>query len=66
MIESATPEELLGFPLTEQERKYVPDRLYYKGDPKLLKSGYRVSVVGTRKASPEGAIPSCGNCPTSC
>ena len=54
MIESATPEELLGFPLTEHERKYAPDRLYYKGDPELLKSGYRVSVVGTRKASPEG------------
>lgn len=54
MIESTTPEELLGFPLTEQERKYAPDRLYYKGDPTLLKSGYRVSVVGTRKASPEG------------
>ena len=54
MIEKATPEELLGFPLTEHERKYAPDRLYYKGDPELLKSGYRISVVGTRKASPEG------------
>ena len=53
-LESSTLEDLLGFKLSESKRKYAPERLYYKGDPKLLQSEPRVSVVGTRKASPEG------------
>lgn len=54
MIESTTLEELLGFPLTEEQGKNAPDRLYYKGHPEIFKLGPRVSVVGTRKASPAG------------
>jgi DNA processing protein len=49
-----TPEELIG-PLNEVERKNAPERLFLGGDADLLRSGRRVSVVGSRKVSPEGA-----------
>ncbi len=52
-IGAVVPEELLG-PLTEIERKSAPPLLYYQGDPALLGSGPCVSVVGSRRASPEG------------
>lgn len=44
------PEELLG-PLNEVERKHAPKKLYVIGDEGLLRTGRRVSVVGSRKAS---------------
>lgn len=49
-----TPEELIG-PLNEVERKNAPERLFLAGDADLLRSGRRVSIVGSRKVSPEGA-----------
>lgn len=47
-------QELLR-PLNDHEHKHAPARLFYEGDRLLLKEGVRVSVVGTRKPSPEGA-----------
>lgn len=44
---------LLG-PLTEVEQKNAPEALWVAGDVELLRSGPRVSVVGSRKASREG------------
>ena len=49
-----SPEDLIG-PLNEVERKNAPERLFLAGDADLLRSGRRVSVVGSRKVSPEGA-----------
>lgn len=46
-------EDLYG-PLVEHERKYAPEKLYVLGDSSLLRDGSRVSVVGSRKVSPEG------------
>lgn len=40
--------------LTDVERKFAPEQLFYKGDIALLTSQRRVSVVGSRKVSPEG------------
>jgi DNA processing protein len=48
-----TPEELLG-PLNKVEQKHAPKLLYSAGDTSLLDEGARVSIVGSRKASPEG------------
>lgn len=48
-----TPAEILG-PLNDVEQKYAPARLYLAGDATLLARGPRVSVVGSRQASPEG------------
>lgn len=45
--------ELLG-PLTEGEEKHSPENLWVAGDVGLLRSGPRVSVVGSREASAEG------------
>ena len=50
---SYTPEELLG-PLNEVEQRNAPSNLFVTGDVGLLRSGPRVSVVGSRKASAEG------------
>ena len=47
-----SPQDLLG-PLNHVERKYAPSTLYVAGDEKLLESGRRVSIVGSRKASPD-------------
>jgi DNA processing protein len=46
-------EELFG-PLNDVERKYAPARLFVSGDIDFLKLGFRVSIVGSRKASEEG------------
>jgi len=51
-IREWTPEELLG-PLNDVERKNAPARLFTAGDVAILRSGPRVSVVGSRKPSPE-------------
>lgn len=45
--------ELLG-PLNQTERKHAPVKVYAAGDVELLRSSARVSVVGSRKASPQG------------
>ncbi len=50
-IESATPEDLLGY-LNETERKNAPATLYFQGNAQLLALP-RVSIVGSRNASPE-------------
>jgi DNA processing protein len=47
------PEHLLG-PLNEVERKNAPNWLYLAGDADLLRHGSRISIVGSRQASPEG------------
>ena len=48
-----TPAEVLG-PLNDVEEKFAPSHLYVAGDASLLSKGPRVSLVGSRKASPEG------------
>ncbi|WP_255564590.1 DNA-processing protein DprA [Mameliella sp. CS4] len=45
--------ELFG-QLNSFEAKYAPEGLYLAGDASLLSGGRRVSIVGTRKPSPEG------------
>ena len=47
------PSDLLG-PLNEVEEKNAPKMLYVAGDIGILEEGARVSIVGARKASPEG------------
>ena len=46
-------EELLG-PLNPQERLYAPKQLFVAGHTEWLRQERRVSVVGARKASPDG------------
>lgn len=48
-----SPEELLG-PLNEVEAKYAPKHLFIIGDRRLLNSGPRVAIIGSRKASDVG------------
>ena len=48
-----TAAEVLGT-LTEVEEKNAPKTLYFQGNTELLNRGPRVSIVGSRKASPEG------------
>lgn len=48
-----TPQKLLG-PLNEVEAKNAPQELFVCGDTGLLTRGTRVSIVGSRRASPEG------------
>ncbi len=52
-LEEHTPEALLGS-LNEVERKHAPRLLFTAGKIELLQRGIRVSVVGSRNASPEG------------
>jgi DNA processing protein len=52
-FEGLTPEELLG-PLNEVEKKNAPKSLFIAGDGSVLQSGPRVSIVGSRKATPAG------------
>lgn len=51
-VSEFAPEALLG-PLNQLERKYAPDRLFVAGDHGLLRDGRRVSVIGSRNASPD-------------
>lgn len=53
MIEEFKPLESLG-ELTDFEKKFCPEMLYYKGDLTILFQARKVSVVGSRKASLEG------------
>ena len=50
-----TPEELLGT-LNDVEQKNAAKKLYLAGDIELLRSGRRVSIVGSRKATAEGLV----------
>jgi DNA processing protein len=52
-IQVRSPSEILG-PLNDVEAKNAPRLLHLQGDAALLTRGPRVSVVGSRKASPEG------------
>lgn len=52
-FEEFEAEALLG-PLNEVEKKNAPRRLFVAGDRMLLSSGPRVSIVGSRRASPKG------------
>jgi DNA processing protein len=49
-----TPQALLDRPLNEVEQQHAPVRFFAAGDLGLVRSGTRVAIVGTRKASPEG------------
>ena len=51
--QSLSPQDLLG-PLNEVEQKNAPKALYVAGDIGIVEEGARVSIVGSRKASPEG------------
>jgi DNA processing protein len=46
-------QELLG-PLSPTEEKNAPGKIYLQGDESLLRSGPRVSVIGTRNPSEVG------------
>lgn len=50
---SVTPADILG-QLNDVEEKYAPERLYLQGNQSLLRRGPRVSIVGSRKATPDG------------
>jgi len=52
-FEEFEAEDLLG-PLNDVEKKNAPRRLFVAGDRSLLHAGPRVSIVGSRKASPAG------------
>jgi predicted Rossmann fold nucleotide-binding protein DprA/Smf involved in DNA uptake len=49
--DTVTPADVLG-PLNEVETKYAPPKLFLAGDRELLRHGPRVSIVGSREASP--------------
>jgi len=50
--------DLLGRPLNDIEQKNAPEALYIKGKIALPLPGPRVSIVGSRKASPNGLADS--------
>jgi DNA processing protein len=52
-FEQSTVEHLLGA-LNDVELKNVPRALYFVGDSSLLRFGPRVSIVGSRAATPQG------------
>lgn len=54
MSKQLHPEDLLGT-LNDLEEKYSPETLYIRGDEQLMHGTRRVSIVGSRKPSPEGA-----------
>jgi DNA processing protein len=47
------PGDLLGG-LNEVERKFAPPTLYVSGNISFFESGFRVSIVGSRKATTQG------------
>lgn len=52
-INEYTPSELIG-PLNEVEQKHAPDSIFAAGDIGMLRTGARISIVGSRKASQDG------------
>jgi DNA processing protein len=55
-ITSITVESLLGRQLNDIETYYVPSELYVQGVMKIPVPTPRVSIVGSRKASPKGLL----------
>ena len=53
-VTSLTVESLLGRPLNDVETHYAPNQLYVKGPMQIPVPRPRVSIVGSRKASPTG------------
>lgn len=53
-ISHLTPDQLLGRQLNDVEKKYAPKELYVKGILHVPLPRPRVSIVGSRKASPSG------------
>lgn len=53
---SVSPEELLGRPLNEIERKFVPSKLFVASSKTPPIPGPRVAIVGSRKASAQGIL----------
>src|ERR1017187_5978679 len=53
-ISTLTPERLLGRPLNDVEGKFAPKALYTIGVIDIPLPTPRVSIVGSRRASPEG------------
>jgi DNA processing protein len=52
-VQTCSPQDLLGL-LNDVERKNAPEQLFAAGRIEVFDAGRRVSVVGTRKPSPEG------------
>jgi DNA processing protein len=52
-FESVSPADVLGV-LNDVEEKHAPKQLFLAGHRELLARGPRISVVGSRKASPDG------------
>lgn len=52
-VRMTSPEALLGS-LNEVERKNAPRALFVAGDTSILERGPRVSLVGSRRATPSG------------
>ena len=48
------PADLIG-ELTAHEARHAPEALYLAGDPATLDAGQRISVVGSRKVTDDGA-----------
>lgn len=53
-VSGVTIKTLLGRPLNDVEQKFAPGILYIKGTLKIPLPKPRVSIVGSRKASPDG------------
>lgn len=53
-IRGLTVKTLLGRPLNDVEEKFAPETLYVKGTMETPLPSPRVSIVGSRKASPSG------------
>ena len=51
---TVSPEELLGRPLNDVERKYAPAKVYVVSGKGIPLPGPRTAIVGSRKASFEG------------
>lgn len=57
-ISTLTVDDLLGRPLNDVERKFASRELYVYGPMQVPLPRPRVSIVGSRKASPEGLAAS--------
>jgi len=53
-IETVTPDDMIGRPLNDIEKKFAPKKLYIKGDKSLMNEYPRVSIIGTRNPSESG------------
>jgi len=53
-ISTLTVKDLLGRPLNDIEEKFAPNELYVRGSMQIPLPRPRVSIVGSRKASPNG------------